>query len=143
MIWVSTRMPAGQSVEKTLDWWDRHSVVTGQMKPLTDSSPDEGEEEREQDVGPVPLVLRCYCHDTQEEEDEGLGDGAQHLDNVADGGAGSLGYVLLHVVLHGDGTGYDAAGRETKGSAWTVTIMDHKQETRRLCTEVVEDHLPQ
>lgn len=80
---------------------------------LTYSSPDEGKQERKQDVGPVPLMLSCYRHHTQEEEDEGLGDGGQHLDNMADGGAGSLGYVLLHVVLHGYGTGYNAAGRET------------------------------
>lgn len=50
-------------------------------------------------------------HHTQEEEDEGLSDGGQHLHNMPDGGAGSLRHVLLHVVLHGDGTCYDAAGR--------------------------------
>lgn len=82
------------------------------MTALTESSPDEGEHQREQDVGPVPLVLGRYGDDTQEEEDEGFGDGAQHLDNMADGGAGSLGDVLLHVVLHGDGACYKPAGRE-------------------------------
>lgn len=81
------------------------------MTALTESSPDEGEHQREQDVGPVPLVLGRYGDDTQEEEDEGFWDGAQHLDNMADGGAGSLGDVLLHVVLHGDGTRNKSAGR--------------------------------
>lgn len=56
-------------------------------------------------------MLGCYGNNTQEEEDEGFGDGGQHLDNVADGGAGSLGYILLHVVLHGYGACYNAAGR--------------------------------
>lgn len=80
---------------------------------LTKSSPDEGKQEREQDVGPVPLVLRRYGDHTQEEEDEGLRDSGQHFDNMADGCAGPLGDVLLHVVLHGYGTGYNAAGSET------------------------------
>lgn len=81
------------------------------MTALTESSPDEGEHQREQDVGPVPLVLGRYGDNTQEEEDEGFGDGTQHLDNMADGGAGSLGDVLLHVVLHGDGARNKSAGR--------------------------------
>lgn len=42
------------------------------MTALTESSPDEGEHQREQDVGPVPLVLGRYGDDTQEEEDEGF-----------------------------------------------------------------------
>lgn len=108
MIWVSTRMPAGQ--RRRLSSGPRR-VVDGRVKPLTDSPPHEGEQQREHDVAPVPLVLGRYGNDTQEEEDDGLGDGAQHLDHVADGGAGSLRHVLLHVVLHGDGAGDDAAGR--------------------------------
>lgn len=107
IIWVSTRMPAGQRRHLS---GGPHGVVNGRMKPLTDSSPHEGEQQREHDVAPVPLVLRRYGNDTQEEEDDGLGDGAQHLDHMADGGAGPLGHVLLHIVLHGDGAGDDAAG---------------------------------
>lgn len=70
----------------------------------TQASPDEGEEQRSQDVAPVPLVLCGDGHHSQEEEDEGLRDGRQHLDDVAYGGAGALGHILLHVVMHGQGT---------------------------------------
>ena len=79
---------------------------------LTDYSPDKGKQQRKHDVGPVPLVVTCYGDDSQEEEDESFRDGGQHLDNVANGGAGSLRYILLHVELHGYGTCYNAAGRE-------------------------------
>lgn len=56
-------------------------------------------------------MLRRHSNHPQEKEDEGLGDGGQHLDHVADGGAGPLGHVLLHIVLHGYGAGDDAAQR--------------------------------
>lgn len=59
-------------------------------------------------------MLRGYGDHAQEEEDEGLGDGAQHLDHVADGRAGTLGDVFLHVVLHSEGAGHDAAGERTQ-----------------------------
>lgn len=87
-------------------------------KALTDYSPDEGKQQRKQGVGPVPLVLTRYGDDTQEEEDERFGDGGQHLDNVANGCAGSLGYILLHVELHGYGTCYNAGGRG--GKKWSL-----------------------
>lgn len=76
---------------------------------LTQASPYEGKQQREQDVTPVPFVFCCYGDDPQEEEDEGLRDGAKHLDHVADGGAGTLGNVFLHIVLHGEGTSHNAA----------------------------------
>lgn len=77
---------------------------------LTQPSPDEGEQQCKQDVGPVCLMVTCYGDDAQEEEDEGFGDGGQHLYDVTNGGAGSLGHVLLHIVLHGDGAHNDAVG---------------------------------
>jgi len=55
-------------------------------------------------------MFGCYGDDTQEEEDEGFRDGAEHLDHMSDGCTGTLGNVLLHIVLHGESTGYDAAG---------------------------------
>lgn len=84
--------------------------------PLTETSPHEGKNQREQDVAPVPLMLRRYGDHPQEEEDEGLRDGAEHLDHVADGRAGTLGNIFLHVVLHGQGAGHDAAGGDTTKS---------------------------
>lgn len=60
-------------------------------------------------------MFRCYRDDPEEEEDEGLGDAAQHLDHVADGRAGTLGNIFLHIVFHGEGTGDDAAEEHTDG----------------------------
>lgn len=74
---------------------------------LTQASPYKGKKQREQDVGPVPLMLSRHGNHPQEEEDECLGDGAEHLDHVADGRAGSLGNVLLHVVLHGQSAAHN------------------------------------
>lgn len=92
-----------------------HHILTYEPPPpRTEAPPHEGEEQREQDVAPVPLVLCGNGDHAQEEEDEGLGDGAQHLDHVADGRAGTLGDVFLHVVLHGEGAGHDAAGERTQ-----------------------------
>lgn len=61
-------------------------------------------------------MLHRYGDDAQEEEDESFRDGRQHLDNVTNGGAGSLRHVLLHVEFHGDGTCYNAAewGKDIK-----------------------------
>ena len=56
-------------------------------------------------------MITRYGDDAQEEEDESFGDGGQHLDDMANGGAGSLRYILLHVELHGDGTCDNAGGR--------------------------------
>lgn len=92
-----------------------HLTSTSAQTPLcpllTQTSPYKSKQQCEQDVAPVPLVLCCYGDHPQEEEDEGLGDGAEHLDHVADGCAGTLGNIFLHVVLHGEGAGHDAAER--------------------------------
>ena len=82
---------------------------------LTQTSPHEGKQQREHDVAPVPLVFCCYRDNPEKEEDEGLGDGAKHLDHVANGCAGTLGNIFLHVVFHGEGTGNNAAGKHTFG----------------------------
>lgn len=74
---------------------------------LTETPPHKSKKQSEQDVGPVPLMLGCHGDNTQEEEDERLGDGAEHLDHMADGCAGTLGNVLLYVVLHGQRAGHD------------------------------------
>lgn len=112
-IWVNTRIPAGGAEERLVG-----RVWPGGLEPpqsvgvegtLTQASPDKGKEQCEEDVGPVPLMLGGHGDYAQEEEDEGLRDGGQHLNHVADGGARALGHVLLHVVLHGDGAGDDAA----------------------------------
>lgn len=77
---------------------------------LTQASPHKSKQQCEENVSPVPLVLCCYGNNTQEEEDEGLWDGAEHLDHVSDGCAGTLRNVLLNIVLHGEGTANNAAG---------------------------------
>lgn len=43
-----------------------------------------------------------------------FGDSGQHLDNVVNGGAEPLGYILLHLVLRGYSTYNNAAGRTIK-----------------------------
>lgn len=43
-----------------------------------------------------------------------FGDSGPHLDNVVNGGAQPLGYILLHLVLRGYSTYNDAAGRTIK-----------------------------
>ena len=43
---------------------------------LTQPSPQKGEQQREHDVAPVPLVLRRYGDHPQEKEDERFRDGA-------------------------------------------------------------------
>lgn len=90
------------------DCLEFEKVLERVRKLLTETSPQEGEEQREQDEGPVPLMDSCYGNHTQKEEDECLGDGCHHLDNVANGGAGSLRNILLHVVLHRYGACDDA-----------------------------------
>lgn len=54
-------------------------------------------------------MICCYGDDPQEEEDEGLGDGAEHLDHMANGSAGTLGDVFFHIVLHGERACHNAA----------------------------------
>lgn len=71
-------------------------------------------------------MLRRHSNHAQEEEDEGLGNGGQHLDHVADGGAGPLGHVLLHVVLHGDGAGDDAAQRRRSSVTQSGSRTSHQ-----------------
>lgn len=51
----------------------------------------------------------CYGNNTQEEEDKCLRNSAKHFDGVPDSGARALGHVLFHIVLHGQGTGHNAA----------------------------------
>lgn len=80
------------------------------MSKLTQTSPQKSKQQSEENIGPVPLMFCCYGNNTQEEEDEGLRDGAQHLDHVSDGCAGTLGNILLNIVLHGESTANDAAG---------------------------------
>lgn len=43
-----------------------------------------------------------------------FGDSGPHLDNVVNGGAQPLGYILLHLVLRGYSTYNNAAGRTIK-----------------------------
>lgn len=52
-------------------------------------------------------MLGRHGDDPQEEEDKRLGDGAEHLDHVVDGCAGTLGNILLYVVLHGQSAGHN------------------------------------
>lgn len=52
-------------------------------------------------------MLGRHGNNPQEEEDECLGDRAEHLDHVADGCAGSLGNVLLCVVLCDQSAGHN------------------------------------
>lgn len=52
-------------------------------------------------------MLGRHGDNPQEEEDKRLGDGAEHLDHVADGGAGTLGNILLYVVLHGQSAAHN------------------------------------
>lgn len=76
---------------------------------LTQTSPYEGKQQCEQDVTPVPLVFCCYSDNAEKKEDEGLWDGAKHFDRVADGCAGTLGNIFLHIVFHSDGADHNAA----------------------------------
>lgn len=100
---------------------------------LTQTSPDKSKKQREQDVAPVPLMLRCYGDNAQEEEDEGLGDGAKHLDHMADGCAGSLGNIFLHVVLHGQGTGHDAAEKHKAQLCFCCMKLPFKRLNPKRC----------
>ncbi len=79
---------------------------------LTQSPPYKSKQQREQDVAPVPLVFCCYGDDPQEKEDQGLRDGAEHLHNMPDSCAGTLGNIFLHVVLHSEGTGNNTAEKK-------------------------------
>lgn len=90
------------------------------MSVLTQASPYKSKKQREQDVGPVPLMLSRHGNHPQEEEDECLGDGAEHLDHVADGRAGSLGNVLLHVVLHGQSAAHNP---RTMTQSWVYFLF--------------------
>lgn len=66
-------------------------------------------------------MVCCYGDNPQEEEDEGLRDGAKHLDYMADGCAGTLGNIFLYVILHGQGTGHNAAEKH-EAELWFCCI---------------------
>lgn len=61
-------------------------------------------------------MVCCYCNNTQEEEDKCLCHCAKHFDGVPNSGAGALGHIFFHIVLHGQGTGHNAVTAHTLGS---------------------------
>lgn len=74
----------------------------------TECPPNETENDREANVGPVPLVVLSNGGNSEEDEDEGVAHTAPHLHEVLDCGVGLEGDVGLHVTLHAHGTGNDA-----------------------------------
>lgn len=80
----------------------------------TKCPPNETENNREANVGPVPLVVFPDGGNSQEDEDEGVAHTAPHLHEVLDCGVGLEGDVGLHVTLHAHGTGNDAEEVENK-----------------------------
>lgn len=87
----------------------------------TKCSPNETENDREANVGPVPLVVFSDGGNSEEDEDEGVAHAAPHLHEVLDCGVGLEGDVGLHVTLHAHGTGNDA--EEVKNKQWKRNNM--------------------
>lgn len=71
--------------------------------------PDEAEQQRRADEGPAPHVHILYCGYAQEDEDEGFTHATPHLQEVLDAGVAAFRHISLYILLHGHGTGHDAA----------------------------------
>lgn len=78
---------------------------------FTSGPPGEAEQQCGANKRPAPHVNILYGGDTQEDEDEGFAHAAPHLQEVLDAGVAALRYVGLHVLLHGHGTGHNAANK--------------------------------
>ena len=83
-------------------------VSNGSEEEYTDDPEEEAAADGADDEPPVPLVVCVEGVDSEEEEDHHLCTVGQHVGGAADGGAGAVRDVLLHVVLHGDATEGDA-----------------------------------
>lgn len=71
-------------------------------------------------------MLSRHGDDPQEEEDKRLGDGAEHLDHLADGCAGTLGNILLYVVLHGQSAGHNPRKQHYATLGFCCLTLTHK-----------------
>jgi len=80
------------------------------LTPLTYDPGDKAEDNGDGDEGPVPGVRPVHGGHAQEDEDQGLADGAPHLQEVLDGGVGLVGDVGLHVGPHDRAARYQPAG---------------------------------
>lgn len=91
----------------------------------TQASPKKSKQQSKEDVAPVPLVLCCYGNNTQKEEDQSFRHTSKHLDDMPDGGAGALGYILLNVILHSQGADYNTVdtGTQHSGKAKEIYIF--------------------
>ncbi len=91
----------------------------------TQASPKQSKQQSKEDVAPVPLVLCCYGNNTQKEEDQSFRHTSNHLNDMPNSGAGALGYVLLNVILHSQGTDYNTVETGTQHSEKAKTVLIH------------------